>query len=83
MGVHFMQAKLRQIGNSIGMTIPASELKALCARPGDTVELQITKVIRNARVGWENPSLWKNVNEEPLHLESLSENNFDKKEWAW
>lgn len=78
-----MQAKLRQIGNSIGMTIPANELKALCARPGDTVELHITKVIRHARTDWENPNRWKEVNKEPIHLENIPDNHFDKEGWIW
>ena len=78
-----MQAKLRQIGNSIGMTIPSSELKALCARPGDTVEVQITKVVHHVRAGWDDPKVWHDANKVPLHLENLSGNDFDEQEWVW
>ena len=42
-----MQAKIRPIGNSLGITIPTNELKALSAHPGDIIEVQITRVIRN------------------------------------
>ena len=77
-----MQAKLRQVGNSVGMTIPASELKRLSVGPGDTVELQITKVVRGVRQGWENPQAWSGADAEPLHLDAV-ENDFDAEDWQW
>lgn len=78
-----MQVKLRQVGNSIGLTIPASELKVLAARPGDTVELQIIRVIRHARAGWDDPQLWQGTHTEPLLLGNLPENDFDTEDWQW
>ena len=54
-----MQAKLRAIGNSVGVIIPASELRAVDAKAGDMVELAIKRVLRGTRAGWDNPSLWE------------------------
>ena len=53
-----MFVKLRQIGNSLGVIVPASELKEFNAEPGDTLELQIIKVVRNQRYGWGDPNRW-------------------------
>ncbi len=44
-----MQVTLRQVGNSIGLTIPTSELKLMNAHVGDLVEIEIKRVIRHAR----------------------------------
>jgi antitoxin component of MazEF toxin-antitoxin module len=49
-----MQVKLRQVGNSIGLTIPTNELKLMNAQLGDIVEIEIKRVIRNARADWDN-----------------------------
>ena len=77
-----MQAKLRQVGNSLGITIPANELKALSAHPGDIIEVQITQVIRQVRGDWDNPSLWKGADTEANLLEDI-QNDFDDEEWQW
>ncbi|WP_192484834.1 MULTISPECIES: hypothetical protein [Cysteiniphilum] len=78
-----MQTKLRAIGNSVGITIPASELKTLSAHIGDTIEINIVKVIKTPRSSWNDVSLWQNAKHEPLHLNDLSNNNFDENEWQW
>lgn len=77
-----MQALLRPIGNSVGVILSASVLKALSAEPGDTVELEIKRIIPALRQGWENPALWQGASDEPLHL-SDSANAFDQEEWQW
>ena len=53
-----MQIKLRQVGNGVGLTLPASELKAISAEVGDTIELDIKRVVRHVRDGWEDAALW-------------------------
>jgi len=78
-----MRAKLRQVGNSVGLTIPASELRAMEAEVGDMVELEIKQVIRPARHTWDNRDRWQGVEQEPLLLEDELETGFDKEEWQW
>lgn len=79
-----MQAKLRHVGNSVGVTIPASELRILDAHPGDIVEVQITRVVRQARSGWNDPTRWQGADNEPLHLDGLPDNEFDSDgHWEW
>ncbi|WP_119328146.1 AbrB/MazE/SpoVT family DNA-binding domain-containing protein [Cysteiniphilum halobium] len=78
-----MQTTLRAIGNSVGITIPASELKSLSAQIGDTIEINITKVIKAPRSSWDDANLWQNSDLEPLHLNDLTDNDFDGKEWQW
>ncbi len=78
-----MQLKLRPIGNSVGLTIPASELRAFDAKSGDIIELEIKCVIRNHRSEWNNPKLWQDSEKEPLLLEGSGENTFDDEEWEW
>ena len=51
-----MRARLRQVGNSIGLIVPASELRAISAGAGDIVELEIRQVERAARLGWNDPA---------------------------
>jgi antitoxin component of MazEF toxin-antitoxin module len=78
-----MRVKLRQVGNSVGLTIPANELQALDAKVGDEVELEIKQVIHHARVEWDDPEKWQGVKEEPMLLDGVQENTFDKEEWEW
>jgi antitoxin component of MazEF toxin-antitoxin module len=78
-----MRAKLRQIGNSVGLTIPASELQALDAQVGDDVELEIKRVFHSARVQWNDPEKWQGIKEEPILLAGVQENTFDNEDWEW
>ncbi len=77
-----MRVKLRQVGNSIGLTIPASELKTLDAEAGDIVEIEIKQVIKTPRSEWEDPARWPGADEEPP-LEDTTESDFDRQEWQW
>ena len=78
-----MRAKLRQVGNSVGLTIPASELQALGAQVGDEVELEIKQVFHYARAQWDDPEKWQGVKEEPILLDGIQETTFDNKDWEW
>ena len=78
-----MQIKLRQVGNSVGLTLPASELKAISAEVGDTIELDIKRVVRHVRDGWEDAALWQGANDEPMLLEGSPEPSFDDDGWEW
>lgn len=77
-----MQVKLRQVGNSVGVTIPNSELKRMDAAIGDIVEIEIIRVLRSARADWDNPERWAGADSEPLLLDTLPSPEFDK-EWQW
>ena len=77
-----MQAKLRHVGNSVGLTIPNSELKLMGAKVGDVVEIEIKRVIRHARAGWDNADLWQDADREPLLLDGLPAPESDK-DWQW
>ena len=74
---------MRMVGNSVGLTIPASELLALDAQVGDEVELEIKQVFHHARVQWNDPEKWQGVKEEPILLEGNQENTFDNEDWEW
>lgn len=78
-----MRAKLRQVGNSIGLTIPASELRALEAEVGDEVELDIVQVIHRPRAAWDDPGKWQGAKEENLMLGEQLDSDFDGGEWQW
>lgn len=78
-----MRVKLRQVGNSVGLTIPASELRALEAEVGDEVELEITRVIPRPRSGWDDPRRWSGAGEAPLLLDEQPATRFDEAEWQW
>lgn len=78
-----MRAKLRQVGNSIGLTIPANELRALEAEVGDEVEVEIIRVIHRPRLAWDDPVRWQGAGEEPLLLDDLPPSDFDTKDWQW
>jgi hypothetical protein len=78
-----MQVKLRQVGNSIGTTFPAGELKVLGLNPGDIVDIEIIRIVRHPRSTWNNDSCWLGCNDEPHYLEDLPTNDFDDKEWQW
>ena len=78
-----MRVKLRQVGNSVGLTIPASELRALEAEVGDEVELKITRVIHRPRSGWDDPGRWQGAGEAPLLLDEQPATGFDEAEWQW
>lgn len=77
-----MQVKLRQVGNSIGLTIPTSELKLMNAQLGDLVEIEIKRVIRNTRADWDNPALWLGAETAPLLMDNAPAPEFDK-DWQW
>jgi antitoxin component of MazEF toxin-antitoxin module len=77
-----MQVKLRQVGNSVGVTIPNSELKRMDAAIGDIVEIEIIRVVRNARADWDKQDRWSGADQEPLLLDALPSPEFDK-EWQW
>ena len=78
-----MRAKLRQVGNSIGLTIPASELNDIQAKVGDVVELEIKQVIRPPRSSWDDPDCWQDAGGEPLLLDDTKQTKFDEEEWQW
>ena len=78
-----MRVKLRQVGNSVGVTIPANELKAIAAEVGDMVELEIKQVIRPTRNAWDDPCQWQGADKEPQLLEGVPEAEFDEEEWQW
>ncbi len=78
-----MRVKLRQVGNSVGVTIPTNELKAIAAVVGDMVELEIKHVIRPARNAWDDPGQWQGADKEPRLLEDVPEAEFDEEEWQW
>lgn len=78
-----MRARLRQVGNSVGLIVPAHELRAISAAAGDVVDLEIRSVVRGARSGWSDPSRWTGAEEEPLLLAGASETAFDDGEWEW
>jgi len=78
-----MRAKLRQVGNSVGLTIPASELQALDAQVGDEVELEIKQIFHYARAEWNDPEKWQGVKEEPMLLDEDQKNTFDDEDWEW
>ena len=77
-----MHTKLRQVGNSVGLTIPASELKRIGAKAGDIIDLKINKVIRHARSGWHDSSRWLGAKDAPLLLDS-EQSTFDNEDWQW
>lgn len=78
-----MRSKLRQVGNSVGLTIPASELQALGAEVGDMVEIEIKQVIRVVRDAWDDPQRWPGANDEPLLLDEIPGAEFDDQDWQW
>ena len=78
-----MQVKLRQVGNSVGLTIPASELRSINAQAGDVIELEIKRVIHHVREGWNDASLWQGAGDESLLLDGAHESIFDNEEWEW
>ncbi len=78
-----MKAKLRRVGNSIGLTIPASELRAMDAENGDIVEIELKKVIRSVRGGWTDPKRWQGAESDTLLLDVEPVNDFDAKDWQW
>ena len=69
------KAKLRRVGNIIGLTIPASELRAMDAAS----EVELKKVIRSVRGGWSNPEQWHGA----LLLDVEPVNDYDDKDWQW
>ena len=78
-----MRIKLRQVGNSVGLTIPANELKAIKAQVGDMVELEITQVIRPPRSSWNDSRQWQGADNEPLLLDDVEQTDFNEEEWQW
>lgn len=78
-----MKAKLRRVGNIIGLTIPASELRAMDAGDGDIVEVELKKVIRSVRGGWSNPEQWHGAESDNLLLDVEPVNDYDDKDWQW
>ncbi|MEJ2416263.1 MAG: hypothetical protein P8Y45_04915 [Exilibacterium sp.] len=79
-----MQTKLRPLGNSVGVAIPAHELRALDAKVGDLIEIEIKRVIRHVREGWDNPAVWAGADEDELLLKDAPATEFDNiEEWEW
>jgi len=78
-----MEVKLRQVGNSIGVTIPSSELRSLQASAGDLVEIEIKRVVRKAREGWYSASLWQNAMDEPILLEGIPDSSLEDEGFDW
>lgn len=81
--VAIVQVKLRQVGNSVGLTIPSSELQSMNAKAGDIVELEIKRVVRHVRAGWDDAALWDGADDEPLLLDGSTKSSFDSDEWEW
>jgi antitoxin component of MazEF toxin-antitoxin module len=78
-----MRAKLRQVGNSIGLTIPASDLRAIDAEAGDTVEIEIKRVIKSLRETWDDPARWRGASDEPPLPKEEQETEFERADWEW
>lgn len=78
-----MQVKLRKIGNSVGMTIPANELRAFSANVGDILDVEIRGVIHQKREGWDDPSMWTGAKEDELLIDDTLSNDFETEEWEW
>lgn len=78
-----MRARLREIGNSVGLIVPASELRALSAGAGDLVEIEIRQVVRGVRAGWNDSSRWVGSADEAMLLAGAPETAFDDGEWEW
>ncbi len=76
-----IQAKLRPVGNSVELTIPASELNTISAKAGDVIELEIKRVVRHVRADWDNVALWQGADEEPILLKDVPEPPVDGHEW--
>ena len=76
-----MKSKLRKIGNSLGVTLPSGELKALGASTGDMLELEIVRVIPAARQRWDNAEAWRGGDASEVMLDV--DNEFDEAEWEW
>ena len=83
-----MRLELVRIGNSRGIRIPKTLIEQ-CGF-GDTVELVVEKdrlVIspdRKPRQGWaEAFAAAGPSDEDPLLLEPIGANEFDKEEWEW
>jgi len=76
-----VKTKLRKIGNSLGITIPSGELKALGATSGDLLEVELVRVIPAVRSDWDDPKVWQLDSEEQLLIDV--ENEFDETEWEW
>ena len=78
-----LQAKLIKVGNSTGLTIPASVLKAVDATSGDVVEFEIKRVLKGVRAGWGDPVMWRGADESPILLDDAPVNDFDNEDWEW
>jgi len=78
-----MHVKLRQVGNSLGVTLPASALKAFDIEAGDTIEIKIIKVVTQPRDGWQAKEAWQDAELEPLYLDDMQPTSFDQDEWQW
>ena len=79
-----MEATLRQVGNSTGITLPAQALRELSARLGDIIEVQITKVTHRTRANWNDPATWQGAQIAPAQLlAGVPEPDFDTQDWQW
>lgn len=78
-----MKAKLRRVGNSIGLTIPTSELRAIDAGNGDIVDVELKKVIPFVREGWTDPEQWQGAESDTMLLDVEPVNSFDENDWQW
>ncbi len=78
-----LQAKLIKVGNSTGLTVPASALRAINATSGDIVEFEITRIVEGVRTDWNDASKWQGVDKAPMLLDGTQSNDFDDEEWSW
>jgi antitoxin MazE len=82
-----MKVELVRIGNSRGIRIPKPLIEQ-CGF-GDTVELRVERdylVIapnRPIRQGWEKAVLPALPDTDPLLLDPIATNEFDREEWQW
>ena len=82
---------LKKWGNSLGLCLPATEMKAIKAYPGEKFELSINKknssftlrAVNNPQAEWlEAFNKIADTKEDPWLLEG-QENEFDRDEWVW
>ena len=78
-----MRAKLRQVGNSIGLTLPASNVRTIDAEAGGTVEIEIKQWIKSPREMWDDPARWQGASDEPPLPKEEQETEFERADWEW
>ena len=82
--INTMEATLRQVGNSTGITFPAQVLRDLSARLGDIIEIQITQVKPQIRADWNHPTTWQGAQIPSTQLlADVPAPDFDTQDWTW